>query len=294
MSLSPFKQDIDELLNEFGENELTKFAEMKKVWFSRRFSYIFDAMPSSKLSLFMQSLYAHSIGYMVSSNAPLSRRLGGLYCLYCLHETQPFKPPLRIYISLGELNKLTQLVIDAKAQGIKDVISLVSRMLENNMFLFGAVDINEGSTTQLVDELTQLQNDRVQHAYKKLIPETRLKQFLHMDLGNKFDLHTMKKMSAEYAKAKKQAIQEAGKVVNVEDIQHISDDKEFIGDVMDNIGGNWNVQKEMFYQQTGLYQHPAQEQEQQHQNHKEENEDGDNDDFSRQLELQLYEEEPQG
>ena len=39
-------------------------------------------------------------GYM-SSAASLSIRLGGLYCLYCLHETQPFKPHFRIYLSLG-------------------------------------------------------------------------------------------------------------------------------------------------------------------------------------------------
>lgn len=41
-------------------------------------------------------------GHMVSSES-LSRRLGGLYCLYCLYETQPFKPPYRIYLSLGKI-----------------------------------------------------------------------------------------------------------------------------------------------------------------------------------------------
>lgn len=39
-------------------------------------------------------------GHMVSA-APLSRRLGGLYCLYCLYETQPFKPSYKIYLSIG-------------------------------------------------------------------------------------------------------------------------------------------------------------------------------------------------
>lgn len=45
------------------------------------------------------SLYA---GYM-NSGASLSCRLGGLYCLYCLHGTQPFKPPFKIYLSLGKV-----------------------------------------------------------------------------------------------------------------------------------------------------------------------------------------------
>ena len=77
-------------------------------------------------------------------------------------------------------------------------------------------------------------------------------------------------------------------MVNVEDIQHISDDKALIGDVVENIRGNWNVQKEEFYQLTGMNQHLALVQEQEHQNYEEKNED---DDFSRELEMQLYEEE---
>ena len=80
-------------------------------------------------------------------------------------------------------------------------------------------------------------------------------------------------------------------MVNVEDIQHISDDKALIGDVVENIRGNWNIQKEEFYQQIGMNQHLALVQEQEHQNYEEQNVDDDNDDFSRELEMQLYEEE---
>ena len=39
-------------------------------------------------------------GYMVGT-ATLSHRLGGLYCLYCLYETQPFNPSFKVYLSLG-------------------------------------------------------------------------------------------------------------------------------------------------------------------------------------------------
>ena len=40
-------------------------------------------------------------GYMVSPDS-FFNRLGGLFCLYCLFETQIFKPPYKIYLSLGE------------------------------------------------------------------------------------------------------------------------------------------------------------------------------------------------
>ncbi|KAI9396421.1 hypothetical protein POPTR_004G126720v4 [Populus trichocarpa] len=140
-----------------------------------------EARSPTKLAFFMQSLYAHTIGHMISTYS-LSQRLGGMYCLYCLYETQPFKPPFKMYFSLGELKKLKTLVINAKEHGIKGVPALVKRMLEKNMFLFGFVDLHEGSVSETVNQLTELQDARVQVAYKKLFDDIRIEQFLHMDM----------------------------------------------------------------------------------------------------------------
>lgn len=68
-----------------------------------------------------------------------------------------------------ELKKLRKLVINAKEHDIRVVSALVKRMLEKNVFLFGSVDTNEGSFTETVDQLTQLQNARVQVAYKEYV-----------------------------------------------------------------------------------------------------------------------------
>ncbi|ONI34688.1 hypothetical protein PRUPE_1G493600 [Prunus persica] len=205
MDLTPFKRDIDELIDAFAEGESTSLADMKRIWLSKKFSYIYEARPSTNLAFFMQSLYAHSIGYIIGT-ATLSHRLGGLYCLFCLYETQPFKPPFKIYLSLEELKKLRKLVINAKEHDIRVVSALVKRMLEKNVFLFGSVDTNEGSFTETVDQLTQLQNARVQVAYKELFANTKIEDFLHMDLGMEVDLNMLKKMSTDYAEAKKIAI----------------------------------------------------------------------------------------
>ncbi|XP_065851354.1 uncharacterized protein [Euphorbia lathyris] len=292
MSLSPFKQDIDELIHEFVKCESTTFADMKRVWLLRKFTCIYDAIPSTKLALFMQSLYAYAIGYMVSTT--FSQRLGGLYCLYCLYEAQPFKPPFKIYLSLGELKKLKILVVEAKEQGIKVVPTLVNRMLEKNMFLFGVVDLNEGSVTETVNQLTEVQNARVQQANKKLFADTRIEQFLHMDMGRELDLNALKTMSTEYAEVKKQAVEEASKEIDVQNIQHIANGKETIGESVGNTVGNWNVQKQSFYKKTGSNRNAAQEREHQLQQHEDQNkEDDDNEDFGRELEMQLFEEESQ-
>ncbi|XP_057742028.1 uncharacterized protein LOC130960602 [Arachis stenosperma] len=250
MNIDFFKRDIDELIGEFTQNESTTLADMKRVWLSKKFSYIYESSPASNLAFFMQSLYAQCIGYMCGT-ASLSQRLGGLYCLYCLYETQPFKPPFKVYLSLGEVKKLRTLVVDAKANDIKVVPPLVKRMLGRNMFLFGAVDLTEDSVRETVNELQQLQNARIKLAYEKLFHSTPIDNYVHMDLGMEVDLGKLQKMSSEYAQAKNVAIAEASNVLDVTNIKHLSEDKELIGDVVKKITDDWNEQKENFYKQTG-------------------------------------------
>ncbi|GER31357.1 small nuclear RNA activating complex (SNAPc), partial [Striga asiatica] len=251
MDLKPFKLDIDELIQEFAESESTTLTEFKKIWLSRKFSFIFEARPSTNQGFFMQSLYAHSIGHMISAGS-LSIRLGGLYCLYCLYETQPFKPPSKIYLSLGELRQLKTLALEAKTRGVKMVSTLLKSMLERNMFLFGFVGVNEDSATKRVNELTDIQNARVQTAYRKLFADSRLGHFIHMGLGTELDVNLLKEKSSDYALAKEIAIKEAGQVIDVQNITHIVEDKRVIGEVVEKAATDWNSEKEMLYERTGL------------------------------------------
>ncbi|XP_047939472.1 uncharacterized protein LOC125187012 isoform X2 [Salvia hispanica] len=239
MDLKPFKLDIDELIHEFTQCESSAFAEFKRVWLSRRFSYIFEAAPSTNQ------------GYMVSPDS-FFNRLGGLFCLYCLFETQIFKPPYKIYLSLGELKQLKNLVIEAKAAGVNVVTALVKGMLERNMFLFGFVGVDEGSPAERVNEVTGQHNARIQAAYKMLFSNSRLEHFIHMDLGTELDVDLFKKRSSEYAAAKELAIKEASQVVDVENIKHIAENQRLIGDVVEQTAADWNSQKETLYRQTGF------------------------------------------
>ncbi|CAN6679316.1 unnamed protein product [Malus baccata var. baccata] len=198
MDLTSFKPDIDELIDEFTKVKLpfsfhlflsvvvffnglsanccmefvsgfcsllfvvaesTSLADMKMIWFSQYFCMCIQ-----------------------STNFSLSHRVGGLCCLLCLYETQPCKPPLKIYISLEELKKLRKLGIDAKENNIKVISSSIRKMLEANIFLFGFIDAHEDSFAEKVNQLTQLQNARLQVAYEELFANTKIEDFLHMDL----------------------------------------------------------------------------------------------------------------
>ncbi|KAL3331900.1 hypothetical protein AABB24_032496 [Solanum stoloniferum] len=256
MDLKPFKLDIDELINEFAKGGSPTFAEMKRVWVSKKFSYIFEASPSKDQACFIQSLYAYCIGYMVSTNSLLSR-LGGLYCLYCLYETQPFKPPFKIYISLGELKNLRNIVAEAKAKDVKVVPAVVKRMLDRNMFLFGFVDVNESSAVERLDELSEVQNASIQIACKKLFANSRIEHFTHMDMGLELEVDLLKQKSADYARAKDLAIKEASDIVDIESIKHIAENQTLIGDVVRKTADDWKAQKELFYQKTGILHQPV-------------------------------------
>lgn len=257
MDFKPFKLDIDELINDFAKVGSTTLAEMKRIWLSKKFSFLFEASPSTNQACFMQSLYAHAIGYLVSTSS-LSHRVGGLYCLYCLFETQPFKPPFKIYLSLGELKRLKHLVLDTKEKNIKVVSALVKHMLDRHMFLFGFVDMNEGSVTERINELTDIQNTSIQVAYKKLFANTKIEDFMHMNLGTELEVDLVKKVSSDYATAKELAIKEAGKVVDIKNIKHIAEDKQLIGDLVEKTAKDWDVEKDLFYQQTGFCHQPVQ------------------------------------
>ncbi|KAK1269878.1 hypothetical protein QJS04_geneDACA006588 [Acorus gramineus] len=251
IDLTPFKLDLDELLEEFSRHGWTSLSHMKSLWRSRKFSFIYEAKPSSNLALFMQSLFAHSIGYMVKSDS-LSWRLGGLYCLYCLYLTQPFKPPFKIYLSLGELKRLKCLVVDAKQNGVEVVPVLIKQMLEKNMFLFGCVEIADDVVSERVNEMTRLQNLQLQVAYQRLFGNSRIDDYVHMDLGMELDLKGIKEMSTEYARSKKLAIEEAGELIDIQDIKHIAENEKLIGDKVEKIVDDWNAQKEIFYKETGV------------------------------------------
>ncbi|XP_059286452.1 uncharacterized protein LOC132039910 isoform X2 [Lycium ferocissimum] len=273
------------------------FAEMKRVWVSKKFSYIFEASPSKDQACFIQSLYAYCTGYMVSTHSLLSR-LGGLYCLYCLYETQPFKPPFKIYISLGELKNLRSLLVEAKAEDVKVVPALVKRMLDRNMFLFGFVDVNEASAAERLDELTEVQNASVRIACKKLFANSRIEHFTHLDMGSELEADLLKQKSEEYARAKDLAIKGAGDMVDVESIKHITENRTLIGDVFEKTTDDWKAQKELFFQQTGIRPQPVkdslntvpEEQEKSSQQEVAEEQDG-NDDFSKELEEALLSEQ---
>ncbi|KAJ1266158.1 hypothetical protein BS78_08G129600 [Paspalum vaginatum] len=252
LDISPFKLDIDELIADFAKENSMSLADFKRVWMAKRFSYIYEGRPSSNPGFFMQSLFLHCIGHLTSQSS-LPQRLAGLYCLYCLYQCQPYKPQFRIYLSLEECRQLKDFVVTAKQHGLRLVPALVKRMLDKGMFLFGYMNLlGDDNGEKQVEELTALQNKRVELACEKLFKNTQAQSYMHMDLGAEFELDSIQKLSKEYEEAKKLALAEAGQIVDVQDASHLLQSGKLLGDKIDEVVKEWNAQKEAFYERTGL------------------------------------------
>lgn len=48
-------------------------------------------------------------------------------------------------------------------------------------------------------------------------------------------------------------------MADVQDIKHMAEDKNLIGDAIEQIANDWIVQREIFYRQTRSSQHPPEE-----------------------------------
>ncbi|XP_059630006.1 uncharacterized protein LOC132272966 [Cornus florida] len=78
-----------------------------------------------------------------------------------------------------ELKSLKNLLVDAKGRDIKVVSALIKKCWKGTSSYF---DKNEGSVTERINELTEIQNARIQVAYKKLFAKSRIEHFIHADL----------------------------------------------------------------------------------------------------------------
>ena len=71
------------------------------------------------------------------AKVPLETKIGTLYAIYCLHETQPGRVP--VYLPLELLQQLLDVVKDAHATPQCDAVQVVTQLMYKKAFVIGAV-----------------------------------------------------------------------------------------------------------------------------------------------------------
>lgn len=253
MDVTPFKLDIDELVDEFTQIKATTLEEMKVIWRGRKFSFIHEARPTDKDSaFFMQTLYDRAISHMVGGDS-FSRRLAGLYALYCLYETQLFDRPFKIYLSLKDLERLNVLVVDAKHNGVGVAIAVVKKMVAKNMFLFGFVEVDEELVSKTVNAMAKQQHAHLRIASEKLLSHMPVQEHVHMNLVKDLKLDELRKLGREYSMAKESVIKETSTMQNVDELLNVVQERgSEVGENLERIAEGWNEQRKSFYEQNGI------------------------------------------
>lgn len=96
LEVSVFLQDIH-----VHQRSTLSFADFKEEWKSQKFSLIHNGKPDDvNGKVFIQELFTTCLGYLLLNN-PFNLRVAVLYTLYCLYETQPHKPKVKINVSIG-------------------------------------------------------------------------------------------------------------------------------------------------------------------------------------------------
>lgn len=71
------------------------------------------------------------------AKVPLETKVGSLYAIYCLHETQPGRVP--VYLPLELLHQLLDIVKEAHAKLACDVVQVVAQLMRKKAFVVGAI-----------------------------------------------------------------------------------------------------------------------------------------------------------
>ena len=71
------------------------------------------------------------------ANVPLATKVGSLYAVYCLYETQPGHTP--IYLPLELLQQLLNLVKEAHAKMVPDAVEVMRQLISKHAIVVGAV-----------------------------------------------------------------------------------------------------------------------------------------------------------
>ncbi|CAK9216770.1 unnamed protein product [Sphagnum jensenii] len=246
MDMTGAAQDIQELVHAFAQVEGRELSHMKELWQARRFSFIHEACPKDVTQdFFMQALYSSALGFVVGDRA-IAWKIGGLYVLYMLYETQLTEKRFKIYLSLEELEQLCILVKELKRHDCVVALKVIKFMLQRKVFLYGCVAINQRSIADSCDKLAAQAASRLHHARNRLLSNLPIQEHLYTDLTQDLLLDDFKHIDQEYEAAKNHVLTGLGTYDRVVDMPSFQDSNTTLGEELKEMVSDWDLQRKPF------------------------------------------------
>jgi len=98
------------------------------------------AMRAQRLVAPRRDMYSQNVSHHSKPNpaiVPFATKVGGIYAVYCMYETQPGHAP--IYLPLEVLQQLLNLAKEAHSKMVHDVVRVLRQLMQKNAFVVGAV-----------------------------------------------------------------------------------------------------------------------------------------------------------
>ncbi|CAM6042586.1 unnamed protein product [Sphagnum compactum] len=246
MDMTGAAQDIQELVHAFAQVEGRELSHMKELWQGRRFSFIHEACPKDVTQdFFMQALYSSALGFIVGDRA-IAWKIGGLYVLYMLYETQLTEKRFKIYLSLEELEQLCILVKELKQHDCVVALKVIKFMLQRKVFLYGCVAINQRSIADSCNKLAAQAASRLHHARNRLLSNLPIQEHLYTDLTQDLSLDDFKHIDQEYEAAKNHVLTGLGTYDRVVDMPSFQDSNTTLGEELKEMVSDWERQRKPF------------------------------------------------
>ncbi|XP_024524342.1 uncharacterized protein LOC9643501 [Selaginella moellendorffii] len=196
-------RDVDELIEAFAILGCTQLAQMKEVWRCRGFSFIHQARRAKlEPSRFMQILYTSACVHL-SPEEPFSWRLGALYAVYILYETQEYSPRVKVYLSLENLQWLLSLAQIVREGPDPVPLHVIRYMVRHKAFLYGHTCVTLKTVKEATERRINRINERLQLARSRLLSSVPTKEHIFGNLASDVGIdETTNSTFQEYEQAK--------------------------------------------------------------------------------------------
>ncbi|KAH3767365.1 snRNA-activating protein complex subunit 1 [Pelomyxa schiedti] len=134
--ISAYNNDVHRLLSEYHSVGVVSFGAFRDAWRKLQFSQIHMAtFKDQVLHDFYQTLYHIFLSHLFVKQ-PFSIRVGIMYGLFLLFETQPNSPKIKIFLSLPIWQQLVNLYEEIRTARIADAFKIFHTLKQERAFVF--------------------------------------------------------------------------------------------------------------------------------------------------------------
>ncbi|KAG5276779.1 hypothetical protein AALO_G00109640 [Alosa alosa] len=139
--LAPLKEDFEELLARFKQTESVRYEHFSAIWGDMNFSSINYGLPRAfDKRHFSRSALTAAYDYLLPPYN-FQIRVGGLYLLYGLYNTQLAWPREKICVALKDWGDIQKFIQNAWEGQHLDVIYIYWKLMSSKAFLYSAMPV---------------------------------------------------------------------------------------------------------------------------------------------------------